>query len=148
MDGDMQALNSAPDGPPPTTTESGSGIGALSRLVRDVQIGGVSFQQMSDRAKGQGYQISKPYFQKLAADNVTTAPDPERLQAIAAGLRLPLTIVKRAAAIQYLDYRGTELSGYDDEVRIIVAHLAGKTPGELRRWRAMIEAEDSIRDDE
>lgn len=28
------------------------------------------------------------------------------------------------------------------EVRIIVGHLAGKTPDELRRWRYMIEADE------
>lgn len=144
----MPALGSAPDSPPPTQSTPEPGADALSRLVRDVQSGGVSFQAMADRAAKTGYEISKPYFQKLAAGNVATAPDPIRLQAIAAGLRVPLPIVKRAAALQYLDYRATELAGYDEEVRVIVAHLAGKTKPELRRWRAMIEADELMRADE
>lgn len=140
----MQALGSAPDSPPAPDSNPESGKDALSQLVRDVNTTGVSFQAMADRANKAGHQISKPYFQKLAASTVTTAPAPDRLQAIAAGLRVPVTVVQRAAALQYLDYRATELSGYDDEVRIIVAHLAGKSRTDLRRWRAMIEAEDSI----
>lgn len=143
----MAGLNHSPDQP---ASDAGDTVGsdALSRLVRDVQAAGKSFQQMADRARTRGHEISKPYFQKLAAGNVTTAPDPERLHAIAVGLQVPLNVVKRAAALQYLDYRATELSGYDEEVRIIVAHLAGKTRTELRRWRAMIEAEDRVSQDE
>jgi transcriptional regulator with XRE-family HTH domain len=121
---------------------------ALSRLVREVNDSGVSLQQMADRSvdSKSGTTVSKPYLQKLAANTVTTAPTPERLAAIAAALRKPLSVVQRAAALQFLDYRATELAGYDEEVRIIVAHLAGKPPAEVRRWRRMIEA--SERDDD
>jgi len=147
-EGDVQALEDAHGGPPTGSRGADPGKDALSRLVRDVQTGGVSYQTMADRATKLGHEISKPYFQKLAAGRVVTAPDPDRLQAIAAGLRVRLPVVKRAAALQYLDYRATELSGYDEEVRVIVAHLAGKTRPELRRWRAMIEAEERLRADE
>lgn len=119
----------------------------LSRLVREVNDEGVSFQQMSDRAAAEGRELSKPYFQKLATNSVTTAPTPARLQAIAAGLRKPLAVVQRAAAIQYLDYQATELAGYDDDVRIIVAHLAGMKPKAKKRWRAMIEAAEQAEDE-
>ena len=114
----------------------------LSRLVREVNDAGDSYQQMADRAVDPetGETVSKPYLQKLATNAVTSAPTPSRLRAIAAGLRKPLTLVQRAAAIQYLDYRATELSGYDDDVRVIVAHLAGMDPAERRRWLAMMEA--------
>ncbi|WP_158717846.1 hypothetical protein [Streptomyces sp. NRRL F-2664] len=114
----------------------------LSRLVREVNDDGrgISYQEMSDRAEAAGHQLSKPYFQKLATNAVTTAPSPDRLRAIAAGLRRPLAVIQRAAAVQFLDYEATELSGYDDDVRVIVAHLAGMGAGEKRRWRAMIEA--------
>lgn len=114
----------------------------LSRLVREVNDDGrgVSYQEMADRATAAGHTLSKPYFQKMATNAVTTAPSPDRLRAIAAGLKRPLAVVQRAAAIQYLDYQATELSGYDDDVRVIVAHLAGMGATEKRRWRAMIEA--------
>lgn len=121
----------------------------LSRLVREVNDDGrgVSYQEMADRAAAAGTSLSKPYFQKMATNAVTTAPTPDRLRAIAAGLKRPLAVVQRAAAIQYLDYQATELSGYDDDVRVIVAHLAGMGANEKRRWRAMIEAaEQSDRD--
>ncbi|MFC8156343.1 hypothetical protein ACFUO0_20210 [Streptomyces cinereoruber] len=95
---------------------------------------------MADQASAAGYSISKAYMQKLATNNVTTAPSPERLEAIASAIGRPLALVKRAAAIQWLRYDATELSGYDDDVRIIVAHLAGMDRPDVRRWRAMIEA--------
>lgn len=122
---------------------------ALSRLVRDANDNGrgVSYQQMADLAAAAGFPLSKPYFQKLATNAVTQAPSPERLDGIAAGLQKPLTVVQRAAAIQYLNYRATELSGYDDETRVIVAHLAGMEESERRRWRAMIEADERAKRD-
>ena len=121
----------------------------LSQLVRDANDTGTSYQQLADRAidPETGEQLSKPYMQKLATNAVTTTPNAARLRAIAAALRLPLTVVQRAAAVQYLDYRATELSGYDDDVRVIVAHLAGMTPGAKRRWRAMIEAVENVDDE-
>lgn len=118
----------------------------LSRMVREVNDDGrgVSYQEMADRAEAAGTPLSKPYFQKMATNAVTTAPSPERLRAIAAGLRKPLPVVQRAAAVQYLDYQATELSGYDDDVRVIVAHLAGMGPAEKKRWRAMMEAAEQV----
>lgn len=114
----------------------------LSRLVRDVNDQGVSYQEMADRADASGSPVSKPYLQKIATNTVSSAPKPSHLRGIAAALRKPLTVVQRAAAAQWLDYRATELSGYDDEVRVIVAHLAGMERSERRRWLAMIEASE------
>jgi hypothetical protein len=120
----------------------------LSRLVRGVNDGGFSYQKMADRATAAGHPISKPYLQKIATNAVATAPDPEQLRGIAAATARPLAVVQRAAAIQYLDYQATELSGYDDDVRVIVAHLAGMPPTEKRRWRRMIEADEQARTEE
>ncbi|MEU2674780.1 hypothetical protein ABZ622_39320 [Streptomyces sp. NPDC007164] len=117
---------------------------ALSRLVREINDDGrgASYQLMADRAAAAGHPLSKPYFQKLATNAVTQAPNPDRLRGIAAGLERPLSIVQRAAAIQYLDYQATELAGYDEDIRVIVAHLAGMEKAERRRWQAMIEADE------
>lgn len=113
----------------------------LSRMIREANAeGGLPFQRMADRAAEAGVSLSKSYFQKLSINAVPTPPTPDRLHAIAAALRQPLNVIQRAAAAQWLDYRSTELSGYDDDVRVIVAHLAGMKKGELKRWRAMIEA--------
>lgn len=140
----MQAPDLGRDNPPaddlPADLVHDMDRDELSRLVREANDGGVSYQEMSDRAAADGYDLSRPYFQKLATNSVTTAPSKERLRAIAAALRKPLPVVKRAAAIQFLEYQATELSGYDEETRIIVAHLAGMQPTERRRWRAMMEA--------
>lgn len=122
---------------------------ALSRLVRDVNDDGrgISYQLMADRAEAAGHPLSKPYFQKLATNAVTQAPNPERLRGIAAGLQLPLAVVQRAAAQQYLEYEATELAGYDEDIRVIVAHLAGMGKTERRRWQAMIEADERAKRD-
>lgn len=112
----------------------------LSRMVREVNDSGVSYQDMSDRAAAAGFQVSKAYMQKVATNNVSTSPSWERLEAIAAALGKPTSIVQRAAAIQWLRYEATELSGYDEDTRIIVAHLAGMERQKKKQWRAMIEA--------
>ncbi|MFE4649325.1 hypothetical protein [Streptomyces sp. NPDC056707] len=117
----------------------------LSRLVREVNESGVSYQDMEDRANGSGHPLSKPYFQKLATNAVTSAPKKERLAGIAAGLGMPLQRVKRAAAVQFLEYEARELSGYSDDVQVVVAHLAGMDEEDARRWRAMIEADERAR---
>lgn len=120
----------------------------LSRLVRAVNDSGVSFQKMADRSAAAGHPVSKPYMQKLATNSVGTAPNPEQLRGIAAALQMPLPAVQRAAAAQWLDYKATELSGYNDDVRVIVAHLAGMDPTRQKRWRRMIEAAESVNEDE
>lgn len=120
----------------------------LSRLVREVNDSGVSYADMSDRAAAVGRELSKPYFQKLATNVVTQPPTAERLEGVAAALRKPLRVVQRAAAAQFLNYQATEMAGYDEETRIIVAHLAGMRPGERRRWRAMMEASERVPDDD
>ncbi|MFC1410455.1 hypothetical protein ACEZCY_14435 [Streptacidiphilus sp. N1-12] len=117
----------------------------LSRLVRQVNDSGVSYQQMADRAAAEGHVISKPYFQKLATKATKSAPSPDQLRAIAAGLRKPITIVRAAAAVQFLEFESRELAGYGDSVKVIVAHLAGMTEAEVNRWRTMIEADERAR---
>lgn len=118
-------------------------VGALSRLILDANAE-ESYQRIADRSVDPvtGQSISKPYLQKIASGNAKTAPSAAALRAIAAGLRKPESVVQRAAAEQWLGYTATELAGYNEDVRIIVAHLAGKPPSELRRWRAMVEADE------
>ncbi|MEV7282842.1 hypothetical protein [Streptomyces sp. NPDC093111] len=112
----------------------------LSRMVREANDAGLSYKDMADRAAAAGHTVSKPYMQKLATNNVASSPDGDRLEAIAAAIGRPVDVVKRAAAVQWLNYETRDLSGYDDDVRIIVAHLAGMEPKDVKRWRAMIEA--------
>lgn len=136
----MQALD---QGHSTTPADSGRDPRPLSTLILDANaLPGGSYQHLADRAidPETGEQLSKPYLQKLGSGNATTAPKPHALRALAAALRKPLSVVQRAAAIQYLDYRATELSGYDDDVRVIVSHLAGMESKERRKWLAMIEA--------
>ncbi|WNI16652.1 hypothetical protein [Actinacidiphila sp. ITFR-21] len=112
----------------------------LSRLVREANDAGVSYQTMADRAEAAGHPVSKPYLQKLATNQISAAPSTERLRGIAAALKLPLARVQKAAAAQYLQYETSELAGYSEDVRIVVAHLGAMSAADQRRWRAMIEA--------
>jgi protein-disulfide isomerase-like protein with CxxC motif len=102
---------------------------------------------MSERAidPDTGTKLSKPYLQRLVGNPPANAPSETQMRAIAAALRVSDRRVKAAAADQWLGYVATELAGYNDEVRIIVGHLAGMSEPELRRWRAMIEADERAR---
>lgn len=133
----MQAMTDGPETPP----------GDLSRLILEAQQAGDSYQRLADRAIDPvtGEQLSKPYLQKLASGAATTAPKPYALRAIAAAIRKPDAHVQRAAARQFFDYEATELSGYDDDTRVIVAHLAGMDPAERKTWRAMVEAAEQAK---
>jgi hypothetical protein len=127
-----------------------SPIGALSRLVQNANDSGISYQQMADKASRviPGLSLTKQYFQKLVKMPPVSPPNPDQMEAIAAALGIPGRRVKEAAAEQWLNYEATELAGYDEDVRIIVGHLAGKTKAELRRWRAMIEADERAQREE
>lgn len=136
---------------PATTPDPGAAepipAGALSQLIQDANDRGLSYQKMSDRAVDteSGTRLSKPYLQRLVANPPANAPSPAQMRALAAALRITERRVKAAAAEQWLEYEATELAGYNDEVRIIVGHLAGMSEPELRRWRAMIEADERAR---
>lgn len=122
-------------------------LGALSQLVQDVLDTGISLRRLGERAIDPvtGEAISWQYFQKLVKNPPASPPDPLQMRAMAAALNKPYRRVQEAAAKQWLQFEATELAGYDEDVRIIVAHLAGKTPGDKRRWRRMIEAEEQAR---
>lgn len=145
------ALDPGPENPDLAGDPPGdSDRNQLSRLILNAQRE-ESYQRLADRAidPETGEQLSKPYLQKIGSGRATTPPKDRALRAIAAALRLPVSIVQRAAAQQYWQYEATELSGYDDDVRVIVAHLAGMEQSERRRWRAMLEAaERAGQDDE
>jgi hypothetical protein len=130
----------------PGTEEPGA-LGALSQLIQDANDQGLSYAKMSDRAVDpeSGVKLSKPYLQRLVGKPPANPPSPEQMRALSIALRVSERRVKAAAAEQWLKYEATELAGYNDEVRIIVGHLAGMPESELRRWRAMIEADERTR---
>lgn len=139
----MTAAATAPD----TGTEEPSSRGALSKLIQDANDRGLSYAKMSEQAidPDTGTKLSKPYLQRLVTNPPANAPSETQMRAIAAALRVSERRIKAAAADQWLGYVATELAGYNDEVRIIVGHLAGMSEPELRRWRAMIEADERAR---
>ncbi|MDF2707050.1 MAG: hypothetical protein K0R62_2702 [Nonomuraea muscovyensis] len=122
-------------------------LGALSQLIQEALDKGDSYQRLADRALDPetGETVSKPYLQRVVKNPPTNPPTVPMMRAIAAALRKPFRRVQEATAEQWLMYEATELAGYDEEVRIIVGHLAGKTKAELMRWRYMIEAEERAR---
>jgi hypothetical protein len=140
----MTASATAPD---PGAATRPSPLGALSQLIQEALDQGDSYGKLADRAidPDTGEAVSKPYLQRVVKNPPANPPTPPMMRAIAAALRVPFRRVQEATARQWLLYEATELAGYDSEVRIIVGHLAGKSPEELRRWRYMIEAEERAR---
>jgi transcriptional regulator with XRE-family HTH domain len=140
----MTAAATAPD---QGAAQPNPPVGALSKLIQDANDRGLSYAKMSERAvdRESGTRLSKPYLQRLVTNPPTSAPSPKQLKALAAALNVSERRLKAAAAAQWLEYEATELAGYNDEVRIIVGHLAGMPEAELRRWRAMIEADERAR---
>ena len=130
-----------------TGSDEPASRGALSQLILDANDRGLSYAKMSERAVDpeSGTRLSKPYLQRLVSNPPASAPSPAQLKALANALHISERRVKAAAAAQWLEYEATELAGYNDEVRIIVGHLAGMPEAELRRWRAMIEADERAR---
>lgn len=118
--------------------------GALSQLIQEALDQGDSYGRLAARAidPDTGETVSKAHLQRIVKTPPANPPTPPMMRAIAAALRIPLRRVQEATARQWLQYEATELAGYDAEVRIIVGHLAGKSPEDLRRWRYMIEAEE------
>lgn len=121
--------------------------GALSRLIAAALDEGLSYSQLADRGADPktGVKLSKQYLQKLVRTPPASPPSPPQLRALAAVLRKSERRVKEAAAEQWLEYEAMELSGYDEDVRIIVGHLAGKSKAEIRQWRAMMEAAEQAK---
>lgn len=117
--------------------------GALSRLIQEANDSGITYQEMADRGvDSEGKRLPKQWYQKLVKTPPANPPSPNQMQAIANATLQPFRHVQEAAAKQWLLYEATTLAGYDEEVRIIVGHLAGKSKAELMKWRYMIEAEE------
>jgi hypothetical protein len=137
----MTAPAAAPD--PGAATQPPS-TGALSRLIQEALDKGDSYQRLADRAfdPETGETVSKPYLQRVVKNPPANPPSVPMMHAIAAALGKPFRRIQEATAEQWLMYEATELAGYDEEVRIIVGHLAGKSKAELMKWRYMIEAEE------
>ncbi|MEV4784089.1 hypothetical protein AB0K53_01295 [Streptomyces tuirus] len=143
-DDDMTVPATAPD---PGSAEQTPAAGALSQLIQEALDKGESYGRLADKAVDPetGETVSKPYLQRVVKNPPANPPTVPMMRAIAATLGKPFERVQEATARQWLQYEATELAGYDSEVRIILAHLAGKSPAELRRWRYMIEAEERAR---
>jgi transcriptional regulator with XRE-family HTH domain len=132
---------------PDTGSEAPTVRGELSQLIQDANDRGLSYAKMAERAidTESGTRLSKPYLQRLVTNPPANAPSPKQIKALANALGVSERRLKAAAAAQWLEYTATELAGYNDEVRIIVGHLAGMPEADLRRWRAMIEADERAR---
>lgn len=141
-DEDMTVPATAPDSG--AAEQSAAPGGALSQLIQQALDKGDSYQRLADRALDPetGETVSKPYLQRVVKNPPANPPTVAMMRAIAAALGKPFRRVQEATAEQWLLYKATELAGYDEEVRIIVTHLAVKSKAELMKWRYMIEAEE------
>ncbi|WP_052707463.1 hypothetical protein [Streptomyces rubellomurinus] len=122
------------DGPPTdaltalvrqAASQPGASLRGLARLTIDPET---------------GYKIGQTWLHELIHGNISRAPEPKFLRALAAGIGLPLARVQQAAAAQFLEYTATELSDLPEDAKVIVGHLAGMDPSELPQVRAVVEA--------
>lgn len=86
-----------------------------------------------------GERLSPGYLNDLARGRVIRAPEPWQLRALAAMLRMPLTIIQAAAADQYLNYVAESVQSLDGDTQIIVAYAAGLSEEERRKLRRMVQ---------
>jgi hypothetical protein len=140
----MTAAAPAPD---QGAAEQPAPIGALSQLIQEALDEGDSYGKLADRAidPETGDTVSKPYLQRVVKNPPANPPTVPMMRAIATALRKPFRHIQEATAKQWLMYEATEMAGYDDDIRIIVASLAGKSKAELLQWRMMIEAAERAR---
>jgi hypothetical protein len=124
-----------------------SPAGALSRLIQEANDSGITYQEMADRgiAAMPGTKLPRQWYQKLVKNPPVNPPSVEQMEALQAATGQPLRRIKEAVAEQWLQYEATELQGYGNTLRIIVAHLGVMTEPERRRWLAMIEADERAR---
>jgi len=124
-----------------------STLGALSQLIQDANDSGITYQEMADRgaAAEPGSSLNRQWYQKLVKTPPVNPPNPTQMNAIAAAIGRPFPHVQRAVARQWLKWEAKELSGYDEEVRIIVGYLSGRPKSEQLRWRLMMEADEKAR---
>ncbi|WP_283135341.1 hypothetical protein [Rhizohabitans arisaemae] len=91
------------------TNRPGEPSPALSNLVREACLGGVSYRQLAESSVDEetGTRLDFRWINALAHDRLANAPTPARLRALAKGLSMPVEELKRLAAIQWLDYHVT-----------------------------------------
>ena len=73
-------------------------------LIRKAIDAGESTRTIAARANRAGYEISHSYINNLANGLVTAIPKTALIEALAAGLEVPVMIVRRAAILDWYDY--------------------------------------------
>jgi hypothetical protein len=85
----------------------------LGRYVRDAMTAqGLSYRRVAVRAADPetGQRLGFQWISKLAVGGLSKAPDPWQLRALAAGLGVPVDLVKGLAARQWLDYEVAQVT--------------------------------------
>ncbi|MFD9064215.1 hypothetical protein ACFVZ3_22130 [Kitasatospora purpeofusca] len=118
-------------------------MGALSELISStIARPGMSYSRFAKLAVDPetGRNVGQTWLFDLTKGEVSRAPLPYMMRALAAGAGLPLERIQAAAAAQFLGYTATQLSDLPDDLQVIVGHLVGMDPTDLPRVRAVIEA--------
>lgn len=127
----------------PSATAQGDPAGALSSLIRAVlDQPGMSTRRLSAESVDPetGQRPGATWLGDLARGEISRAPEPHVLRALAAGTGYSLFEVQAAAASQFLGFVPTEMSDLPDDVRAMVVLMSNADPSELPRARAVLEA--------
>ncbi|MFC8859289.1 XRE family transcriptional regulator [[Kitasatospora] papulosa] len=100
---------------------------------------GISLRQLEARAvhRASGTQAKFGWISKLERGLPTDAPSEELLLALAAGLQLPPSVVRQAAAAQYFGI--TEVRSESQAARILVARAEELSEEDLQQLAAIAE---------
>jgi hypothetical protein len=83
--------------------------------------------------------LNKDFWSRMGRGLVPRAPLASELELMAHAMRERISIVKAAAAAQYLNYMPVHLSGYGDDMRRIIIETGAMDPDEQRRVRIWLE---------
>ena len=111
----------------------------LSRMIRQAAER-LRYEDLADRSVDPetGQQASRALLNNIANGNVKRMPPLPHLRAIAAGLGVPIDVVRQAAARQWLDWHAEVITDDDDALTILV-HLGQMTERRRREVRRIVE---------
>jgi transcriptional regulator with XRE-family HTH domain len=94
------------------TTGNGNERVHLAALIQAKRDRGDSYRDIARRAQAAGYDISHSYVDTIHKGTVQRAPKDNYIEALAAGLEIPVERVRRAMTLDYFGYdpgEGTEV---------------------------------------
>lgn len=109
----------------------------LRDMIQEATKGGLTYEQLAQRAKRRGAKTSGSYLNNIVLGNVSRLPTPENLRGIAWALDVPYERVRQAAITQWLPPEHSTAADIPEDTRSdLIAQIQ-----ELRALADRVEAE-------